>query len=113
MEKYIFIHENPKSTPGVNNVVAVVGTMELLDYNVELVSDIPAFQTYLFDDTASSGGHININLLLSTALQVDKVDTAKKFMDSFQSSFEHLYTTFESVVDFYPPQGIVMGTVSA
>ena len=113
MEKYIFIHESPKSTPGINSVVAVVGTIDLIDYKVGLATDIPAFQTYSIDDPASSGGVININLVLNSDMQVDKVDTAKKFMSSFQKSFEALFTSIESVVDFYPPSGIVMGTVSA
>ena len=45
-------------------------------------------------------------------MQVDKVDSIKKFMTSFQKSFEKLFTSIESPVDFYPPSGIVMGTVS-
>jgi len=110
MEKYIFIHESPISTQGVNGIVAVVGTKDLLDYNVELTSEIPAFRTYSIDESTS--GVININLILNSDMQVDKVDSIKKFMTSFQKSFEKLFTSIESPVDFYPPSGIVMGTVS-
>jgi hypothetical protein len=113
MEKYILIHENPigsTSSSAPNNVVAVVGTTDLLDYDVELVSEIPAFKTYSFDD--HSLGSLNINLILSSAMEVNKIDTAKKFMISFQKSFEALFTSTQSTVDFYPPSGVVMGTVS-
>lgn len=111
MDKYILIHENPESTVGTNSIVAMVGTLNLLDYDIELVSEIPAFRIYTFDDDPPSGS-LNMNLILSSAMQVNKVDTAKKFMNSFQKSFEAVFASSGSVVDFYPPSGIVIGTVS-
>lgn len=111
MDKYIFIHGNPESTSGQNNVVAMVGTLNLLDYDVELASEIPAFKIYTFDDDPPSGS-LNMNLVLDSTMQVDKVDTAKKFMDSFQKSFEAVFASSGSAVDFYPPSGTVIGTVS-
>jgi len=111
MNKYILINQEAKGVLQADRIVGLIGTHTLIDYDVELVGDIPSFRTYLLDDYQNTGA-LNVNLVLSSGLAADKGKAKKLFLDYFVKAFEELSTTSTSTVTFYPPKGISIGTVS-
>jgi len=111
MDKYILINKEAKGVLSKDEIVGLVGTHTLIDYDVELVGAIPGFRTYLLDDYAGTGA-LNANLILSAGLAADQPKAKKLFLDYFVKAFEELSITSNSTVVFYPPTGISIGTVS-
>jgi len=111
MNKYILINQEAKGVLNADKVVGLIGTHDLIDYDVELVGSIPSFRTYLLDDFSGTGA-LNVNLVLSSELAADQGKAKKLFLDYLVKAFEELSITSTSTVTFYPPKGISIGTVS-
>jgi len=113
MKKYILINQQPKGILSADKIVGLIGTESLVDYDVVIdSSNIASFRTYLLDNYASKGA-LNINLVLSSELADNQFKAKALFLELFVKAFEKLSISTSSVVTFYPPMGISIGTISA
>ncbi len=113
MKKYILISQQPKGVLKSDNIVGLIGTESLVDYDVVIDSgNIASFRTYLLDDYMYSGA-LNVNLVLSSELADNQFKAKTLFLESFVKAFEELTISTSATVTFYPPMGISIGTISA